>query len=135
MARATAISGVSPAPADGSPGRRRAQITRLAVHDDAGHGTTLRLQRGLARRGRLSYRGSGQDGEEIPGPALEILAGGPVLARYRGGQPTAGPARDVQLHPLRVDVELHRDPGAVAGQRGGQVGGDGGHARRVDEVA
>ena len=97
--------------------------------------SSLRPEAGSGRRGARSTGGRSQDGEEVPGPSGEVLAGWTVLARYLGGERAAGYARGVQLDPFRVDVEFHRDPRAVAGQRGCQVSGHGGHARRVHQIA
>jgi len=90
---------------------------------------------GGRRRGARRAGGRSQDGDKVPGPSGKVLAGRTVLAGYLGGECAAGCARGVQLDPFRVDVELHRDPRAVAGQRGGQVSGQGGHARRVHQIA
>ena len=87
------------------------------------------------RYGRLRPSGPGQDGDEVPGPAHQVLVGRAVLARHRDGEPAARPACSIQLDPFGVDVEFHRDPRPAAGQRVGQVGGGGGHARGVYQVA
>src|SRR5208282_1254208 len=86
-------------------------------------------RRGCRRTGRR-----GQDGDEVPAPADQVLIGWTVLAIDLGAEPAARSGRGVELDPGGVDVEFHGDPGAAAGQYLRQVGGDGGHARGVDKI-
>src|ERR1017187_9363462 len=93
------------------------------------------LAGGGGRGGGAWGGGRGDDGDEVASPAGEVLAGGAALAGDLGGERSARGAGRVQLDPLGVDVEFHRYPRSAAGQRGRQVGGSGGHARGVDQVA
>jgi sugar/nucleoside kinase (ribokinase family) len=109
----------------------------LAEADQAGYRPVvnpLRLDPGQVRLGGRRRDGCGQHGYEVPGPAVQVLVGGPVLTGHLGVQRTTRPARGVELDPGGVDVEFHRDPGTVGSQGPGQVDGDRRHARGVDQV-
>src|SRR5215472_11432922 len=75
-----------------------------------------------------------QDGNEVARPAGEVLGGRADLAGDGGLERAARGAGDGELDPFGVDVEFHGEPRAAAGQRYGQILGDGGHARGVDEI-
>src|SRR5271165_1446200 len=78
---------------------------------------------------------AGQDGDEVPGPAEQVLVRWAVLAGDLGPQRAARPGGCVELHPLGVDVQFHGDPGAMTRQRLRQVRRAGGHASGVEQVA